>query len=43
MSPAATLRAVSARDRSIALVLMAAAIVAWIAVAFVLTTVSPVR
>lgn len=41
MSPAATLRAVSPRDRSITLVLMAAAAMAWIVVALVLTTVSP--
>jgi hypothetical protein len=42
MSTAATLRAVSARDRTITLVLMVAALVAWILVALVLTTVSPV-
>lgn len=42
MSPTATLRVVAARDRSIALMLMAAALVAWISVALVLTMVSPV-
>lgn len=41
MSLEATLRAVSARDRSITLALMVAALVAWIVVALVFTTVSP--
>lgn len=42
MSPAATLRAVSGRDRSITLVLLAAAAAAWSVVAFVLVSISPV-
>ena len=42
MSLGTTLRPVSARDRSIALVLVAAALVAWVVVALLLTMVSPV-
>jgi hypothetical protein len=42
MSLRITLRPVSARDRSITLVLVAAALVAWVGVALLLTMVSPV-
>jgi hypothetical protein len=42
MSLGTTLRPVSARDRSITLVLVAAALVAWVGVALLLTMVSPV-
>lgn len=41
MSDTATLRPVSARERTITLVLVAAAIAAWFVVAFVLAFVSP--
>ena len=42
MSRRATLRPVSARDRTVTLVLVLAAIVGWLLVAVVFTTVSPV-
>jgi|GEM_PF-4499940 len=41
MSSGATLRPVSARDRTVTLVLVSAAIMAWFVVAFVLTMISP--
>jgi len=41
MSSGATLRPVSARDRTVTLILVIAAIVAWFVVAFVLTMISP--
>ena len=42
MSLTATLRPVSARDRSVSLVLVLAAIIAWVVVAVVFTNLSPV-